>query len=74
MSRRHGIALAVALFAVGALAELALEGPVPRAITVVCLFAFLVVGLVTVASPEFLSDDADESEEPPPGEGPTRTG
>lgn len=74
MSRRHGIVLAVALFAVGALVELALEGPVPRAITVVCFFAFFVVGLLTVASPEFLSGEAEADEGPPPDEGPTRTG
>lgn len=67
MSRRHGIVLAVALFAVGALVELALEGPVPRAITVVCFFAFCVVGLLTVASPEFLSADADDEGGEPPG-------
>ena len=54
-----GIAIAVALFAVGALVKLALEGPVPRAITVICFFAFFVVGMLTVASPDFLSSEPE---------------
>ncbi|MGI9539420.1 MAG: hypothetical protein ACR2N6_04650 [Miltoncostaeaceae bacterium] len=64
MTRHQGIIAAVSLFAVGALFELLLEGPVPRAITVVCFFSFFVVGLLTVASPEFLAG-ADDEDDPP---------
>ncbi len=59
MSRKGGIALTVALFAAYVLVMVPFHGLVPRAIGVVLLFSFLVVGLFTVASPAFVRSDAD---------------
>jgi len=59
VSRKHGIALTVVLFAAYVLVMIPFTGLVPRAIGVVLLFSFLVVGLFTVASPAFVRSDAD---------------
>ena len=59
MSRKTGIGLTVALLVAFVVVMIPFTGPIPRAIGVILLFSFLVVGLFTVASPAFLRGGAD---------------
>jgi hypothetical protein len=56
----------VAAFVLGAGLLVAFEKALTLALGIVLLFAFIVLGLFTIASPEYLAREADEAE--PPGD------
>jgi hypothetical protein len=61
------IAATVAAFVLGAGLLFAFEKAVTLAVGIVLLFAFVVLGLLTIASPEYLARAADRPELPEDG-------
>jgi hypothetical protein len=61
------VAATLAAFILGAGVLLAFEKAVTLALGVVLLFAFVVLGVFTIATPEYLARGPDESEFDEPG-------
>jgi hypothetical protein len=55
----------IAAFVLGAGLLVPFESAVTLAAGVVLLFAFVVLGVFTIASPEYLAQSSDESDTPP---------
>jgi hypothetical protein len=63
--RRHLLAATLIAFILGAGLLVPFESAVTLAAGVALLFAFVVLGVFTIASPEYLAQDSDESDKPP---------
>jgi O-antigen ligase len=63
--RRHLLAATLAAFVLGAALLVPFEETVTLAAGVVLLFAFVVLGVFTIATPEYLAQSSDESDTPP---------
>jgi len=64
MRRPSLLAATLAAFVLGAGLLVAFEKALTLAAGVVLLFAFVVLGVFTIASPEYLARDPDDSESP----------
>ena len=65
MRRRPSpVAAAIAAFVLGAGLLVAFDNPVTLSAGILLLFAFVVLGVFTIASPDYLARAPDESEKP----------
>jgi hypothetical protein len=60
MSRRGWLAAMLGSLAVGLVVMLAFESAISRAVGVLSLFAFIVIGVFLIADPAFLAEEDDE--------------